>query len=787
MFLLAAFSMSCSKDMPEPAVTPDAGSGEGAATIAFNLPAGAVTRAEGDYNPLDYFDIRFYQYKDGEKKLIRHYFDADEMPESIWLLEGKYCVTVSLGDRESGLDATFDKPIYFGSQDFDIVAGETTQVEVNCRIQNTVVEVVFDKSIVEKFDRKDNDDNNFGLDFKYKATVAIMDGWDSAKALNGEVPLLHYMDVDMKTREDGSQSRSGYFVLPAGADAISYCFWGHSYDNELVGYDPDEGKRLTGATHAHRSKKLNLPPGADSYEGVKYTLTFKYSENAEGYISVDFEISIANVDVCEDVKPVNPSPKPTIEVPDWDMSKVYQVENQTMKYNVSYKESTLTGAKLYIDNDIHNAIEIDFAANPATRAGNPDGITADVKDDGHSVELTLGPAFLNKLSGGEHKLEFTISADNGQEGDVTSKIKTQGLVSVEHRAWRGAALAKTVIFDSSKSKIQYCEKGSGQWKDYTPATLADDNIYYVPGVGFDNRGKTFEYRLTVDGQQAGPVMEIETETGAPQMPNAGFETWTGSSPLYPYGDGVEQWWDTGNHGSATLKKNVTTNETNNPHSGETCAKLQSQFVALGIIGKFAAGNIFVGVYAGTNGTNGSIGFGKPFGYTYKPKAIRFWYRGTVGNIDEKDSKAPSYINKGDSDVAQFYCIVCKTEGPHIVDTRDDGTFMNFESKTISYCSGAINKDSTNDKEDGLVIGVGTWDKTQTQITKTNGEGGHATEDTTATIDGWTMMEVPINYNSDYDDEKPTYIMVTASASKYGDYFSGSTNSVMYIDDVELVY
>ena len=34
---------------------------------------------------------------------------------------------------------------------------------------------------------------------------------------------------------------------------------------------------------------------------------------------------------------------------------------------------------------------------------------------------------------------------------------------------------------------------------------------------------------------------------------------------------------------------------------------------------------------------------------------------------------------------------------------------------------------------------------------------------------------------------PKYIIVVASASKYGDYFTGSTSSVMYIDDFSLVY
>ena len=35
--------------------------------------------------------------------------------------------------------------------------------------------------------------------------------------------------------------------------------------------------------------------------------------------------------------------------------------------------------------------------------------------------------------------------------------------------------------------------------------------------------------------------------------------------------------------------------------------------------------------------------------------------------------------------------------------------------------------------------------------------------------------------------RPKYILIVASASKYGDYFTGSTSSVMYLDECELVF
>ena len=49
------------------------------------------------------------------------------------------------------------------------------------------------------------------------------------------------------------------------------------------------------------------------------------------------------------------------------------------------------------------------------------------------------------------------------------------------------------------------------------------------------------------------------------------------------------------------------------------------------------------------------------------------------------------------------------------------------------------------------------------------------------------VEIPIEYNDRAKTTKPTHLIIVVSASKYGDYFSGSEGSVMYLDDFELVY
>ena len=46
---------------------------------------------------------------------------------------------------------------------------------------------------------------------------------------------------------------------------------------------------------------------------------------------------------------------------------------------------------------------------------------------------------------------------------------------------------------------------------------------------------------------------------------------------------------------------------------------------------------------------------------------------------------------------------------------------------------------------------------------------------------------------DYDEKTdgktriPTRLLLVAAASRYGDYFQGSTRSMMWLDDLELIY
>ncbi len=49
------------------------------------------------------------------------------------------------------------------------------------------------------------------------------------------------------------------------------------------------------------------------------------------------------------------------------------------------------------------------------------------------------------------------------------------------------------------------------------------------------------------------------------------------------------------------------------------------------------------------------------------------------------------------------------------------------------------------------------------------------------------VEIPLEYRDRAATDKPLYLVIVVSASKYGDFFSGSDKSVVYLDDFELVY
>ena len=717
--LLLGIVLSCASCSNDPADIPEAPGqpGEGAVSFAIAMPQSRAGYDDSQY-PWTHCAIRIYKLTTDEagdtvKELIRRYNSRSEMPASIWLLAGEYSIAVEVGSKA---EASFDEPTYRGEKEFGIVEGETQSVEVECRIVNTIVKVIYDQSVPATFKER------------FSTTVAFDEATAAAPAAN-KGPHLTF-----------EETKKGYFILPETATTLYWQFCGEGEKN-------GEALKLekTG------SQEISAEPG------VCYELKFKYSKDLGG--SLDFTLTLdENPDEVDD--PIVFLPNPQITGGNFDLNDLQRFTGEALVLSIA---SIGDMQRVRIETEEGFVCEV-----PATSAEeNADGIAVDVADP-TNMTVMLGEKFFARFGGGNHVLTITAIDEDGGEGTKTMTVRTQGalsLASTDH--WNARGILKAVAFDPEADdvKLGYRKAGDSEWS-ILPATSEENDIRSVEVSGIHAETE-YEYRLFLGDEPVNGLVLTKTGSG-PQVYNAGFETWSGSSPLLPYTSDADQWWDTGNHGSSKANTNVTTNEADaRPGSaGTTSARLKSQKAAILGIGKFAAGNIFVGKYLGTDGTDGVIGFGKPFPFTYRPRQLKFWYKGTAGKVDYAGGK----VSSGDTDVNQVYICLCKMEGPHVVATKRPDTFLDFatNSKTMSYCTSPNGTSSSNDRTDGRIIAWAEWNNTQSQA-------------------DWTEIVLDLHYNEEYEGEMPTYLMLTASASKYGDYFAGSTSSCIYLDDFELVY
>ncbi len=253
------------------------------------------------------------------------------------------------------------------------------------------------------------------------------------------------------------------------------------------------------------------------------------------------------------------------------------------------------------------------------------------------------------------------------------------------------------------------------------------------------------------------VVKVTTED-VWALPNAGFEEWSKNNNIvYPYAAGGAPFWGTGNDGAAMASTTLTEpSEDVRPGSeGKYAASLQSKKAAIMGLGKFAAGNIFLGEFGGLVNMDGLVNFGRPC--SARPVALHGWVKYNCGTIDEF-GKAPSScpdLKKGDMDQGQIMIAVGNwtaeeyggsADCPVVVNTKDESTFFNKNGKNV--------------------IGVGELLFTES-------------------TDGWMEFTLPLEYNT--TSEVPTHIIIVCTGSRFGDYFTGSTQSLMLVDDFELIY
>lgn len=342
--------------------------------------------------------------------------------------------------------------------------------------------------------------------------------------------------------------------------------------------------------------------------------------------------------------------------------------------------------------------------------------------------------------------KWTVKIYNSDSDVLTERA--DGWVNV---AWMyGAGVA------GKECGFEYREAGAENWIAVPKEYVTVNGGQFYARVPHLKANTTYECRAFSDGQRAKEVQFSTVDMGS--FPNMGFEDWhtfvkDEKSIICPWAKDGSVFWDTGNKGSAGVTgKNVTTNvkDIRPGSTGQYAACLSSQNI-LGV--KFAAGNLFVGEYKKTQGTNGILGFGREF-VSY-PTALKGWFKYKTAPITEVSKGYEKLKNLPDT------CIVWVALGDwELTQNAETGQKTAVEIRTDNNNNGKY-----FDKNDPHVIAYGEM---------TCGED----------VNEYKSFEVKLDYRA--TNRVPTSLLIVCSASKYGDYFTGG-ECVMWIDDFSLVY
>lgn len=692
---------SCSED--EPLYT-----GEGVLKMKMVVNS-TLTRAESNQQELA---DKCVVYVSGTKGLLYKFVGLDQIPSDLYLKTGSYVAEAWTGDSVS---ASFDSKFYKAYEPFTISKGDVTNVVLNCKIANVVASINPEPIIAEAL--KD-----------YTVTVGHSRG-------------------ELVFNEANSKTAHGYFMMPNADTDLTWTITGKTED----GSDFTKSGVIPDVQRAHEYV-LN----------IRYTPTS--TEQGGGFITVtvdDTELLIEDT--------IELTGAPVISGVGFDIDQTIVGEQGSFQRNSVYVEAFDGLSSMLVNTPTPEAFgfptgDFDFITmtdEARTNLQNA-GVTCEytVADGKASARIIFDAAVFNNLTNGEYELNFTATDLAGKTRTRTMRLMvSDASVAAQASEWyeiyaTRATLHGTILKeDVTNPGFRYRVAGSSdEWTIVAADEVAASarrraaGQQYSTAISGLTSGTRYEYQAICDGYVNPLVLTFTTESFY-TIPNAGLEDWAQNSKgaWIPSASGNVEFWDSGNHGSITMSKNVTQPVTAPVNSGTYAAELKSQFVGVSIIGKFAAGNLFAGSYDKTDGTNGELTFGREYNGS-RPAKLRghiYYHPGTVDYSETSD------LEKGQTDIGTVY--VALTTAQVSVKTKTKELFDPTADYVVAY--GAMN--FTSD------YGTST-----------------------------ALQEFEITLEYDRAREilaRPSYLVIVASASKYGDYFTGSTESVLVLDDLEFVY
>lgn len=402
------------------------------------------------------------------------------------------------------------------------------------------------------------------------------------------------------------------------------------------------------------------------------------------------------------------------------------------------------------ENEIEYEFKVQGQIGNSVFNSNEHQVVVFVPDEKSYADIQVTSAKLGPISS-------TITPDPATVHDYTSIQTFQVLYKGQRTDWRVQVLHKSVTIDTYQADawakkaylsgtykeslgsphFKYRQTGQEDWTDVSTGLEIKDGVVTACVEGLTPNTE-YEY-MVMAGNNEGPLRIFTTEADA-QVPNMNFDNWWLSGKVWfpNVDDNAVYCWDTANKGATLLGGPSSTNpEENHVVKGKAC-----HMESIALIGVFAAGNIYTGIFVERQGTNAIIDQGWPFSsrpvtfhgyYDYKPVIVN-------------KAKAPYLDEKGKMDKGLIYACLLDWSAQHRVNSSDKSTIINLDT-------------------DPSVIALA-----RIELDDTDGE--------------YKEFNIDFEYR---DNRKPTYVLICCCASRYADDFTGGVGSTLYIDEFEFLY
>ena len=356
---------------------------------------------------------------------------------------------------------------------------------------------------------------------------------------------------------------------------------------------------------------------------------------------------------------------------------------------------------------------------------------------------TVSPEIVGTTIDLNKPFEVTVERFGREEKwTIYGETAESNVTTLRADAWTQVAWVYGTAIEGRDNGVEYRQQGSEEWIKAPQEWITHTGGSFYARLQNLNPETTYEARTYSDSEFG--AVETFTTGSIIQVPNSTLGEWNKVGKVWnPWPEGGTPFWDTGNKGATTIGESNSTPTTDTSSGTGQGARLETVFAGLGVIGKLAAGNIFVGEYVRTDGTNGVLNFGREF--KQRPTKMRGYLKYNCATISNSNDEYKHLI--GQPDTCSVY--IALVDSPQPIEIRTNPKNRQLFDKNAPY-----------------VVAYGQFQ---------SGE----------TIPDYIPFEITLDYNS--TDRVPTYILIVASASKYGDFFTGGVGCVLCIDDLELLY